>query len=86
MSQRPNRHQRKPSQSVFVSFDDLSDPILSDDIFAANNNYKPASPSNQASPSQPVLSSTPPTAAALAPAETCDKVARDGEKPKSATS
>ncbi|XVF55319.1 hypothetical protein PTKIN_Ptkin06aG0027700 [Pterospermum kingtungense] len=75
MSQRPIRHRRKPSQSVFVSFEDLSDPISDD---------KPT-PSNQASPSQPFRASTPP-AAALAPAETCDKVAMDGEKPKAATS
>ncbi|XVF08054.1 hypothetical protein REPUB_Repub06bG0192500 [Reevesia pubescens] len=78
MSQRPNRHQRKPSQSVFVSFDDISAPI-SDNV----TDNKPA-PTNVSPHSQPVHAPTPPLSA-LAPGEITENVAKDGEKPKNAT-
>ncbi|XVF76603.1 hypothetical protein PTKIN_Ptkin13bG0279000 [Pterospermum kingtungense] len=81
MSQRPNRHQRKPSQSVFASLEDLSLPVDN-----ARDNYKHAPSSNvQAPPSQTIFASAPP-AAASAPAKTSDHVAKDGEEPKNATS
>ncbi|EOY07593.1 Uncharacterized protein TCM_021985 [Theobroma cacao] len=85
MSQRPNRHQRKPSQSVFVSFEDLSAP-LSDN---ATDNKLPAPPTNQAPPSLPVRARAlppPPPTAAPAPAETKENVAKDDNEPKNATS
>ncbi|XWS59783.1 hypothetical protein CRYUN_Cryun08bG0151100 [Craigia yunnanensis] len=83
MSQRPNRHQRKPSQSFFVSFNDLSDPISHNNNNAAADNYK-AAPSNRASPSQLVRAPIPP-ATVMAQAEISEKVAKDGEKPKNPT-
>ncbi|TYI33150.1 hypothetical protein ES332_A04G112300v1 [Gossypium tomentosum] len=72
MSERPNRHQRRASQSVFMSFDDITAPIS--DNATAN---KPV-PSNEAPPPQPVRSPVP----AVAAVETSDIVAKDGEKPE----
>ncbi|XVE76336.1 hypothetical protein DITRI_Ditri12bG0163900 [Diplodiscus trichospermus] len=79
MSQRPSRHQRKPSQSVFVSFEDLSAPVSDN---AAGN--KPAPANLQPPPSQPIRAPAPPSATS-APAATSDYVAKDGERPKNAT-
>ncbi|GMI69786.1 hypothetical protein HRI_000647900 [Hibiscus trionum] len=70
MSERPYRHQRRASQSVFLSLDDISAPI-SDNAAMPN---KPVPPSSQAPPPQPV----PPVTAA----ETSGIVAKDGEKPQ----
>ncbi|KAK8713835.1 hypothetical protein V6N13_149042 [Hibiscus sabdariffa] len=68
MSERPNRHQRRASQSVFVSLDDISAPIT--DNATANKPVEPTS--NQ----EPVRSPVPPVTAA----ETSEIVAKDGEK------
>ncbi|XWS67026.1 hypothetical protein CRYUN_Cryun05aG0251000 [Craigia yunnanensis] len=77
MSQRPHRHQRKPSQSLFVSFKDLSAPIP-DNV----TDNKPAPSNVQAPPSQPICAPTP---VASASAETSKNVDKDSKKPTNAT-
>ncbi|KAK8563680.1 hypothetical protein V6N13_006087 [Hibiscus sabdariffa] len=72
MSERPNRHQRRASQSVFASLDDISVPIS--DNATANKPVAAVPSSNQA----PVRSPVPPVTAA----ETSEIVAKDGEKPQ----
>lgn len=81
MSQRPNRHQRKPSQSVFVSFEDL--PLPEDN--ATDNKLAPSNKVQAPPNSQPIVVPTPP-AAASPPSKTSGNVAKDGEEPKNATS
>ncbi|KAB2630702.1 hypothetical protein D8674_008221 [Pyrus ussuriensis x Pyrus communis] len=60
MSQRTNRHQRRPSQSLFLSPDYLLAP-LSDDAAAADKVAAPAAASGQAPPPQMTTPPLPPT-------------------------
>ncbi|CAB4284458.1 unnamed protein product [Prunus armeniaca] len=81
MSQRANRHQRRPSQSLFVSPDYLLAP-LSDDAAAADKVADAAAAaaaavSGQAMPPQPITPPLPPTPKA---AETKEVPATDNQK------
>lgn len=48
MSARASRHQRRPSQSVFINFDDLSSPI-SDNAIVDNPSSPPSNRAQQSS-------------------------------------
>lgn len=48
MSARASRHQRRPSQSVFINFDDLSSPI-SDNAMVGNPSSPPSNRAQQSS-------------------------------------
>ncbi|KAJ8899692.1 hypothetical protein K2173_019390 [Erythroxylum novogranatense] len=62
MSQRPSRHQRRPSQSVIMSLpEDLSDPSLVGD--------RVSQPSAQHQPLQPPRAPLPPSSATPPPVE-----------------
>ncbi|KAL6277864.1 hypothetical protein ACE6H2_021465 [Prunus campanulata] len=77
MSQRANRHQRRPSQSLFMSPDYLLAP-LSDDAAAADKVADAAAAvSGHAMPPQPVTPPLPPTPKA---AETKEVPAMDNQK------
>lgn len=80
MSQRANRHQRRPSQSLFVSPDYLLAP-LSDDAAAADKVADAAAAaaavSGHAMPPQPVTPPLPPTPKAT---ETKEVPAMDNQK------
>lgn len=78
MSQRANRHQRRPSQSLFMSPDYLLAP-LSDDAAAADKvaDAAAAAVSGHAMPPQPVTPPLPPTPKA---AETKEVPAMDNQK------
>ncbi|KAF2306134.1 hypothetical protein GH714_013058 [Hevea brasiliensis] len=75
MSERPSRHQRRPSQSVILSFsgEDLSALPLSD---VAGDKFAP--PSNQPRPPPQQIRSPLPPVAAATPAP--EMVAKDDKK------
>uniref|UniRef100_A0A2P2JJ38 Uncharacterized protein n=1 Tax=Rhizophora mucronata TaxID=61149 RepID=A0A2P2JJ38_RHIMU len=76
MSQRPSRHQRRPSQSVIISFtDDLSAPLPDSPVNAV------AQPSNQAlqQPQQQSHAPLPPSPS-LPAADSAQNVAKDDKK------
>ncbi|KAJ0028608.1 hypothetical protein Pint_35449 [Pistacia integerrima] len=77
MSARASRHQRRPSQSVFIDFDDLSHPI-SDNVIVD----KPSSPpSNHAQPSFQIRAPLPPSQPPPSPAvEPPENVLKDDQK------
>ncbi|TQE01721.1 hypothetical protein C1H46_012665 [Malus baccata] len=62
MSQRTNRHQRRPSQSLFLSPDYLLAPLSDDAAAAAADKVAaPAAASGQAPPPQMTTPPLPPT-------------------------
>ncbi|KAK8493292.1 hypothetical protein V6N13_024730 [Hibiscus sabdariffa] len=77
MSQRTNLHQRKASQIIFGSFDDIMIPI------SDNVTVKMPATFNQAPPPKLVRVPTPPPAAPT-PTGPLTSVAKDNEKSKNA--
>ncbi|KAK8553249.1 hypothetical protein V6N13_024316 [Hibiscus sabdariffa] len=77
MSQRPNHHQRKASQIVFGSFDEIMIPI------SDNVTEKMPAPFNQAPPPKRIRLPTP-TPAAPTPTGPSASAAKDNRKPKNA--
>ncbi|ESR42297.1 hypothetical protein CICLE_v10013245mg [Citrus x clementina] len=74
MSEKSSRHQRRPSQGVFINFDDLSSPI-SDNVAGA-----PDQPQAQPSDDNQIRAPLPPSSA---PAPGSVIVKDDGkEKPR----
>uniref|UniRef100_A0A2N9IZ72 Uncharacterized protein n=1 Tax=Fagus sylvatica TaxID=28930 RepID=A0A2N9IZ72_FAGSY len=69
MSQKVGRHQRKPSQTVFMSFDDISAPPSDN---AADKVAVPLPPPNQPQPQPPqqIRAPLPSNTPAPAPAST----------------
>ncbi|KAL5740624.1 hypothetical protein ACOSP7_029507 [Xanthoceras sorbifolium] len=79
MSGRASRHQRRPSQSVFVNFDDLSAPAVLTDNAAAGVDMPPPTPKQQnRTPLPPSPAAAPPPAA---PAETPKDMSEDKKIP-----
>ncbi|KAJ4704705.1 hypothetical protein OWV82_021577 [Melia azedarach] len=79
MSERPRRHQRRPSQSVFINFDDLSAPV-SDNVGV--DKFESPQPSDQAQSSPQIrVPLAPSPEEAHPPAEAQGNVTKDDNKP-----
>jgi hypothetical protein len=77
MSQKVGRHQRKASQCVFMSFDDLSAPPSDN---AADKAVLP-SPPNQAKPPHEIGAPLPSTQAPASVSASAESLSKDDKKP-----
>nr|POE80287.1 hypothetical protein CFP56_14053 [Quercus suber] len=76
MSQKVGRHQRKPSQSVFISLEDLSAPSSDN---AAADKAVPPPPPHQALPPQQTLA--PPPSTPAPPSASTESLPKNDTKP-----